>query len=206
MYVDLALWGGAVQIDQARNIHLTGWNFRSTSSVHGWQVSPHFEAGADYIPGKECLDLVKRSAHWSANPFVMLDWISAWQERYQEKGNGPFNAAQKAHYSSFLRTEIGLRFYEPITFSAWRLIFEEKASFVNKTPFGVGKISAYLVGSPGSFTVETLTKSQNLGAVEFGMIFEPIDHKYPYGSLSYQGEFTNSIQIHQATLELSLDF
>lgn len=86
------------------------------------------------------------------------------------------------------------------------MFFEEKASFVNKTPFGVGKIGAYLVGSPGSFTVETLTKSENLGAVEFGIIIEPMDHKYPYGSLSYQGEFTTSSQLHQATLEISLDF
>ncbi|HAB99162.1 MAG TPA: hypothetical protein DCE71_05015 [Parachlamydiales bacterium] len=206
MYVDLACWGGAMQIHQVRNIYMTGWNFVSTSSVGGWQLAPHFEAGADYVPNKECIGPVKASAHWSANPFVMLDWISAWQERYQEKGSGPFNAAQKAHYSSFLRTEIGLRFYEPITFQAWRLVFEEKASFVNKTPFGVGKISAYLVGSPGSFTVETLTKPQNLGAVEFGIIMEPLDHKYPYGSLSYQGEFTTSSQLHQATLEVSLDF
>ena len=206
MYVDLACWGGAMQIHQVRNISMTGWNFVSTSSVGGWQLAPHFEAGADYIPNKECLGLLEASAHWSANPFVMLDWISAWQERYEEKGSSPFNVAQKAHYSSFLRTEIGLRFYEPITFQTWRLVFEEKASFVNKTPFGVGKVSAYLVGSPGSFTVETLTQPQNLGAVEFGIIMEPIDHKYPYGSLSYQGEFTTSSQLHQATLELSLDF
>ncbi len=195
-YCDGALWGGLFQIDQVRKIHMTGFDFRSTSHPHGWQLSPHLELGYDY----------QRNNYVIVNPFVMADWVNAWQESYKEKGSGPFNAGQKRHYSSLLRTEVGLRFYETISFDSWRLTLEEKGSYVNKQSFHVGRVKAFLVGSPGTFTVETLTKAQNLGVAEFGMIFEPKDQKYPYGVITYQGEFGDRYQSHVATVELGWNF
>ena len=54
--------------------------------------------------------------------------------------------------------------------------------------------------------VETLTRAQNLGAVEFGMIFEPKNQRYPYGYITYQGEFGDGYQSHVATVELDGNF
>ena len=153
-YFNASLWGGLFQIDQVRKIRMTGFDFRSTSHPHGWQLSPHLELGGDAYKNNYVI----------ANPFVMADWVNAWQDGYKEKGDGPFNAEQKKHYSSLLRTEAGLRFYETISFNTWRLTLEEKGSYVNKQPFHVGRLTASLVGSPGSFTVETLTRAQNLGS------------------------------------------
>ena len=200
MYLDGALWSAIFQTHQVRNIHLIAFDFTSTSNPQGFQLSPHVEFGYDYIGG------ASSSFDWIIDPFAMLDWVNAWQQSYQEKGHSPFNIEQKAHYSSFLRAEVGLRFYETFSFDSWRLVLQEKGSYVNKTPFNVGKINAVLVGFPGSFTVETLTTSQNLGVAEMSFIFEPIDHRYPYGSLSYQGEFCPSYQSHQISAEVSWDF
>lgn len=192
-YVDGALWAASFQTHQVRNIHLTGFEFTSTSYPIGLQVCPHLESG--YITNNRIV-----------NPLVMLDWVNAWQNRYQEKGNGPFNAEQKGHYSSLLRFEIGCRFFESFSFDSWKLILEEKASYVHTASFQVGRITAFLVGSPGFFTVETLSAQQNLGVAELSFIFEPVDRKYPYGSFSYQGEFGGNYQSHQANLEVSWDF
>ena len=200
MYLDGALWSAIFQTHQVRNIHLAGFDFASSSRPQGFQLSPHVEFGYDYIGS------TSSSFEWIADPFVMLDWVNAWQQRYQEKGDGPLNIEQKAHYSSFLRTETGLRFYEAFSFDTWRFILEEKIGYVNKTPFGVGRVNAFIVGSPGSFTVETLSSSQNLGVAEISFIFEPMNQNYPYGSISYQGEFNGSFQSHQANLEASWDF
>lgn len=202
LYFDGALWFGLFQIHQVRNIHLTGFDFQSISSPHGWQLSPHVEFGYDHAWqfGKD------KKNEFILDPFVMVDWVNAWQAAYEERGKGPFNAGQQAHYSSVLRSEIGLRFYETLLFSTWRCIFEQKGSYVNKAPFGVGQVTAFLVGSPGSFTVETLSDAQNLGAVEVALIAEPLDHAYPYGSFSYQGEFGSSFQSHQLIAEASWDF
>jgi uncharacterized protein with beta-barrel porin domain len=196
VYFDGALWGGLFQIDQVRNIHMRGFAFKSTSHPSGGQLAPHAEFGGNAY----------RNSFTTINPFVMVDWVLAWQGRYKEKGNSPFNAAQKHHYSSMVRTELGGRFYETLSFDAWRLTFEEKVSYVYKKPFHIGIVNAFLVGAPGSFTVETLTTPQSLGVVEFEMIFEPTDKQYPYGSITYQGEFGSSSQSHQIRLELDWNF
>lgn len=194
LYVDGALWLGCFQTHQVRNIQLTGFNFTATSNPVGLQLLPHFEFGYNW--NTRCI----------VNPFVMIDWANAWQFSYQEKGSSPFNAGQNTHYSSLLRSEAGLRFYETVDFSLWRLIIEEKGSYVNTTSFGVGTVNAFLIGSPGFFTVETLNSAHNLGAFELSFIFESHNPKYPYGSLSYQGEFGSSFQSHQLIGEVSWDF
>ena len=200
-YFDGALWGGCFQIDQVRNIDVSGFHFQSASDPIGWQLSPHMEFGYDYT----IIDS-KKEREYVIDPFIMLDCVNAWEQAFKEEGVSPFNSKQPSHYSSFLRTEASVRFYETFTFDTWRLVLEEKAGYVNKTPFGVGTVNGALVGSPGSFTLETLSNSQNLGVAEMAFIFEPTSHAYPYGSLSYQGEFNGDYQSHQAMLEVSWNF
>jgi hypothetical protein len=136
----------------------------------------------------------------------MFDWVNNWQGRFKERGNSPFNVEQEKHYSSFLRSELGIRFYEAISFNTWRLVLQEKMSYVNKKPFKVGVVRAALVGAPGSFTVDTLTTTQNLGVGEMQFIFEPLDSRYPYGFIAYQGEFCPMYQSHQASLGICWSF
>jgi outer membrane autotransporter protein len=195
-YFDGALWGGFFQIEQVRRIHMTGFEFKSTSHPSGGQLAPHAEFGW----------YAYKNSFVAIDPFLMVDWVSAWQGSFKEHGSGPFNCRQRHHYSSMIRSELGTRFYETFSFDAWRLTLEEKMSYVYKKPFHVGVVNAFLVGSPGSFTVETLTTPQNLGVAEFGMIFEPTDKRYPYGSITYQGEFGSASQSHQVRLELDWNF
>ncbi|QVL58243.1 MAG: autotransporter outer membrane beta-barrel domain-containing protein [Simkaniaceae bacterium] len=201
-YVDTALWGSLFQIHNVRDIHLSGWEFTSTSNPKGWQLTPHLELGYRYSwrPNPQ------KNLELTVSPFVMMDWANNWQRRYQEKGKSPFNIVQNSHHSSFLRSEAGFRMYERVNFCFWNLIFEESVSYVNRTPFSVGKVKAHLVGCPGSFTVETLNGSKNLVACEFSTIFRPVDFAYPYGSVTYYGEFTHGYQSHQLTMEISWDF
>ncbi|HEY5235858.1 MAG TPA: autotransporter outer membrane beta-barrel domain-containing protein, partial [Rhabdochlamydiaceae bacterium] len=200
-YVDGAVLGGLFQISQVRKIHMTGFDFTSTSKPHGWQLLPHLELGYHYSQLNCCQDF-----EVTMNPFVMVDWANTWQGSFKEKGSGPFNAGQKAHHSSLLRTEASLRVYETLFFDAWDLTFQEKVGYVNIHSFGMGKVNAFLVGSPGSFTVETLTSAQNLGVGEFAMIFAPNNSSYPTGTIFYQGEFGVGFQSHQVALELAWNF
>ena len=136
----------------------------------------------------------------------MVDWANAWQGSFKEKGTSPFNVGQKPQHSSLLRSEVSLRMYETVFFDAWDLIFQEKAGYVNVHSFGAGKVNAFLVGSPGTFTVTTLTGSQNLGVAEFAMIFAPHASGYPTGTIFYQGEFGSKYQSHQVALEVAWRF
>ncbi len=196
-YVDTALMAGFFQIDNVRKIHMTAFEFESKSHPKGWQLAPHFEFGYDFN---------SKSRKLTTEPFVMLDWVSNWQGHYKEHGSGPFNAGQKRHYSSFLRSETGVRVYETFLYDNWNFILEEKVSYVNKKPFKVGRVNAFLVGAPGSFTVETLTTTQNLGVAELEFIFQPHKKRYPTTTLTYQGEFGSMYQSHLMSLELSWNF
>jgi hypothetical protein len=198
-YIDGMILAGPVQISQARKIQMTGFNFQSSSKPNGWQLIPHLELGWNQNHLYQAFD-------FSLNLFAMLDWANAWQGRYKEKGDGPFNIEQKAHYASLLRTEVGLRIYETIFFEQGNLIFQEKASYVNTQSFGMGKVNAFLVGFPGLFTVETLSSAQNLGVGQFAMMFQPKNGCYPSSTVFYQGEFGVQYQSHQVNLEFAWCF
>ena len=136
----------------------------------------------------------------------MLDWANAWQKSYTEKGDSPFNASQKSFHGSLLRTEAGLRFYETLFFDSWNLTFQEKISYVNTQSYNAGKVKAFLVGAPGSFTVETLSSAINLGVAQLAMSFAPLCSHFPTTTLFYQGEFSAKYQSHQINLELAWQF
>lgn len=195
-YVDMLVMGGAMQIHQARNTKMTGFSFHSFSHPHGWQLLPHLELGSKLF----------KTSHFYLNPFVMLDWANAWQESYTEKGDSPFNASQKSFYGSLLRTEAGLRFYETLFFDSWNLTFQEKISYVNTQSYNAGKVRAFLVGAPGSFTVETLSSAVNLGVAQLAMSFAPLYSHFPITTLLYQGEFSEKYQSHQINLDLAWQF
>jgi hypothetical protein len=199
-YLDLALWGGMFQTHQTREIHMTGFAFTAHSKPHGWQLIPHLELGwlGKAYSSQKC------EITW--NLLGMADWANAWQKKYSEKGAGPFNIQQNSHHGSLLRTEAGLRFTETLFFKCWNLIFQEKGSYVNIQSFNAGKVHAFLLGSPGSFTVETLTNSQNLGAVLLAVTGSPYKSSFPATTLFYQGEFGSKYQSNQLTIELAWNF
>lgn len=194
-YGDAAIWAGLFQISNRRHIKMTAFDFRAASHPKGWQLAPHAEIGYH-----------RNYNITTVEPFAMFDWVSNWQGSYQEKGSGPLNFGQKSSYSSFLRSELGLRLYETIEFQTWRLILQEKGSYVNRKPFHVGNVNAFLVGAPGNFTVTTLTSLQNLGLVEAKMLFESHNPCRPYGSVAYQGEFGSTYQSHQLSLNVGWNF
>jgi uncharacterized protein with beta-barrel porin domain len=201
-YVDGACWLGFFQGRHVRKIHLTGFDFTAVSHPAGVQLAPHFELGFQKIK----LSDEAVFSEFVCTPFVMVDWIYAFQQGYEERGAGPLNFGQKDRYSSWLRAESGLRFAEAFLFSSWKLIAEEKCAYANIASFDVGKMDAFLIGFPGSFTVETLSGAHHLGVLEAACLFTPFSQAYPYGSVSYQGEFGNSFQSHQVVGEVAWQF
>jgi hypothetical protein len=193
-YIDAAIWLELFQIHNHRRLAFPGFKATEHSDPKGFQFAPHIELGYDFD-----------WCWFSLEPFAMCDWVSSWQHRFRETGHG-FNFGVKGQYSGMIRTELGLRFYETIACRWGQIIIQEKTSYVNKEPFHVGTVNAFLVGAPGSFTVETLTASQNLGLVELEFLFTSTDMRYPYGSVGYQGEFGSSYISNQVILEIGQDF
>jgi uncharacterized protein with beta-barrel porin domain len=195
-YVDLALWGGYYRSHNVRRVTIPGISSGNAfSSIHGWQLAPHLEVGYDY------------ERDWfGIEPFTMIDSVTCWEHHFQEHGSaGRLNMGQKARTCSLIRSEAGVRFNETILYGWGSIVFREKASYAYQKTFG-GALTAFLIGSPGSFSVSTLTGAQNLGVGEFELWFVPANIKYPYGTLSYQGEFGSHYRSHQAMVKIGMDF
>lgn len=183
-YLDLALWGGYHQTHGKRNIFFNGFSAAATSRTHGWQVVPHAELGLDYFFGCVALE-----------PFARFDCAVNFEDGFAERGASPLNMRQDSRTSSLLRSEVGLSCYQTLfdneSETGYGLfIVRESLSYVNKKPLsGNGRVSAALVGAPaGTFTVETLTQTQNLIAP--GIEFFYRWNNGGFLSADYEGEWS----------------
>jgi hypothetical protein len=195
-FLNVAVWGGIFQLDNER--HTAVANVTSTAHTTGGLLLPHLELSTPFYA----------KCNWFViDPFVMFDFANIWQGHLKEKGSSGLNIALNSQYSSMLRSEVGLRFHEILRYCWGSLDIEEKASYVNKTPFHTGPGTAFFIGAASSFTIETFSSQvENLGAVQLDFQFTPWDSRYPYGSLDYQGEFGSSFQSHTLVLEVGKNF
>lgn len=195
-WCDLGLWGSMYHTNNVRHIHLPGVVGASAkASINGYQLSPHLEFGYDF------------DQNWLRfEPFEMLDWVVSWERGFHEHGAGILNMGQDGRTCALVRNEVGIRFIEMISYEWGTLKFREKASYGYQKTFNTGTITSFLLGSSGSFTVTTLSGAQNLGIAEFEALFTPENKKYPYGSISYQGELGSKYQSHQAIVSIGMDF
>jgi uncharacterized protein with beta-barrel porin domain len=200
-YFDLGVWGGYYDSNNERQIVFPGTNQTATSNTHGWQLAPHFEVGYNALRLQNC------GMKWfGVEPFLMGDWVANWESSFRERGGGDLNTGQNARFCSLLRGESGLRFHEILQLSWGNLVLREKGSYAYQKAFHTGKITAFLIGAPGSFIVNTLTSAQNLGVIEFSMLFVPAKSTRPYVDLRYQGEFGSQYQSHQGVIEIGKKF
>lgn len=189
-YFDAAVWGGYYH-SKNRDISFTG---EAKCKIHGWQLSPHLEIGYD---------------HWmnwlGLEPFTMIDYVGCWEHSANESGATPLNFGQHGRYCSLLRSETGLRLQEELSYCWGTVTLMEKGSYAYQKAFHTGRLNAFLIGSPGSFTVTTLTTAQNMGVGEIEILIEP-NNKICFASLSFHTEVGSKYQSYQGMLEIGKDF
>ena len=194
-YMNAALSGGPYQFQQKR---YSIASITSKAHPHGWLLCPHLEFSTPFYAKEEWL---------MVDPFVMFDWANAWQSRFHEHGSSGFNVIMKSQYVSMLRSEVGLRLKEIFQYGWGQFIIEEKGSYVNKIPTCRKTAAAAFPLAISTFPVDTFSSSaQNLGVVEVQFAFVPSDSKYPYGSISYQGEFGSAFQSQFLGVEIGIHF
>jgi outer membrane autotransporter protein len=193
-YTDISIWGGYYSSANTRNIRFPGVDVKAEATINGWQTAAHAEAGYD-----------KFYSWFGVEPFAMADWVGNWEDSFHEHGAGTFNMGQHDRFASLLRTEGGVRLHEMIKFeSGSYVLFREKASYAYQKAFHTGHITAFLVGSPGSFTVTTLTGAQNLGVLEFAIGYYGV--KGGHFEARYQGQYGSKFSSHQGMFEFGWNF
>jgi hypothetical protein len=179
-FLQLAMWNGYAHIKNKRNISYTGYSQKAKSSHNAYQGDLHAGAGYDF-------NFFKGYTAGTIEPFVAFDWVFDLEQAYSERGTGVYDMHIKRRFSSMLRTEIGFNNYFGWNFSWGDLIFRDKVSYVNKSPFSVGNVSAQIISAPSFFTVSTFTENQNLFSPSAEFIWKGSNDCY--GSLLYEGEF-----------------
>lgn len=196
-YANAALWLGFFQIHNVRNIEMTGFDFRATSSPSGYQFDPHIELGYDHR---------FHDCEYTVEPFIMFDWAHSWQSSYNESGTGPFLFSQNSLHASMFRTELGLRFYQEFSFCFWNLVLQENFSYIYRKPYSIGSVAGFLIGAPGTLALQTFTSAQNLGSLGLTFLFDPKDPYIPAGTFGYKAELGSGYQSHQFTLGIEWGF
>ena len=194
-FFNAACWGGIYQLHSVRK---TSNEMTARSHSKGYVISPLLEFGADVL---------SKTGWFQVQPFCLFDWSNNWQEECREKGAAEMSLHVPNQYASLLCSEAGIRFYETCFLSWGQLLFEEKGSYINQTPFYHSSASTVFIESTPIFLITTGTLSrQNLGAVEFRTSFLPSHPKIPNFTISLQAEFGSSMQSYFAALQIGKDW
>jgi len=193
--------GSYSHLQNKRNIDFTGFSASAKATIPSWQVVPHL--GVGYIGLIRSKDQCKT---FFVEPFAAVDWALSWINSYKEKGASPFNFSQNGSSVSLLRGEGGLKFVQEISYSWGTLLLEERASYVNKTPFSLDDMTVALIGAPGDLALSTFQEVQHLGSAglslttRWGSQFDQLLH------LSYQGEFGSGYISNQINVKFTKEF
>ncbi len=177
-YLETSFLTAYHRIHNERYIVYPGVDVKAVGTTSGWQIDPHVALGYYF------------DTSWtSIEPFATLDFAANWESKMQEKGAGSLNITQKAHNSSMLQSQSGVRFYQSLCPSENLLGFKESISYINRVPFGTGTITSTITGAPTSITLQSLTKVQNLAVIDleiFALVGKSSDALI---SISYNGQF-----------------
>jgi len=183
-FLDAAIWGEYMGIDQKRKISFPGFNETAKSSLHAGQLDLHFGTGYDFNIRSGTIE-----------PFALLDWVSEWDNSYSEKGASPYNMHVSSRHSWMLRFETGLNGYNTTVFNWGIFIAQAKLSYVYKKPHNVGQLNAAIVSAPTSFVVEAFTAEQSLFSPAIELFWQT--NWNGFGSISYDGEYGSGYSSNQ---------
>ena len=87
------------------------------------------------------------------------------------------------------------------------LIFEEGASFVNKTPFHVKDVAVSYLSSSSTFDLALFNrKKDNLGSIQLATTVKPLKNGSPEWQVEYQGEWGKTLFSNRLSLEIKQRF
>lgn len=194
-YLEPAFFGVYAPIENKRAIKYSVFDLKAKSYSQNGQLDTHLGFGynATYSWG-------------GVEPFISEDWLVNWQGSFTEHGANAINFHQKSHTSSILQSEAGLRFYQVGNYSFGKIGLREGLSYINRVPFGIGKVTAAITGSSSFVFISALTAIQNLGSVS-AELFSQFGKDESTGlSLAYQGEFGSNYVSNELFFRIAKKF
>ncbi len=199
VYVEGTVWGGYNQVKNHRTIAYPSVETVAFSTIDNWQLAPHLEVGGLLIHKGRTIEPY-------LEPYIGVDYAVNWQGAYDETGAGNLNMRVKGQTSSMVQTEVGMRCYQAVEKSYARFGFKEGVSYINRTPFDTGSITAAIFGVSEFVTLTSFKTAQNLGAVMAELLIQPTKSRNFTISVGYQGQFGSQYILNEVGLRLSGNF
>ena len=150
-YINASLTGSYNRYNIRRRMTFGTIDRTARSRHDGYVFAPSLEVGHGFTLFNG-IDVV---------PFVRGDYIHIHEKSYTEKEAGALNLHIRSKTNTALRTEPGLNFYRHFKQEEGIITAKVKLSYVNKHPLKKGKITANLVGQPGTFLASGTNKTQH---------------------------------------------
>ena len=194
---DASIYGGYTHNNSHRNGLAGTVKYHAYSNSHAWQLAPHLQITYSGL---------QNNSWWTADPYVMGDYVANWQSSVVEKGSSAYNTKQKASFSGFIRTEAGFSFSETIAVEYGHLVLREKAGWAYQRSLSSSTSSVSVAGTTGAFVVPNNAFIQNLGVAEFAITFISPKKHVPNIEVSYEGQFGSKFISQLGAINLSKDF
>lgn len=193
-YLNASLTGSYNRYNIRRRMKFVTFDRTARGRHDGYVLAPSLEIGHGFtlMNGFEVV------------PFIRGDYIRIHERGYQEKEAGALNLHIRKRTNTSLRTEPGLNFYHHIKREEGIYTTKVKLSYVNKHPLKHGKITANLVGQPGSFLASGSNKTQH--QVSPGLA---LDYKATSGffiSAAYDTQLGAKYKAHEISLKVGTKF
>ena len=156
-------------------------------------MTPHLECGYDF------------PFFWGLiETFILSDWTFLFEGSIVEYGIGPLDMTVQARNSSLLLVEGGLRSYQSWHMEGDTWILRQTIAYVFKNPHSIGHLIAAIPNGPGTFTVQSFAKNQNLLTLGFeASYFSEIGW---FGTLNYNGEFGSDYESNVVQAKIGCNF
>ena len=136
---------------------------------------------------------------------VLKNGLSPVHEKgYTEKEAGALNLQIRSKTNTALRTEPGLNFYQHFKREEGLITAKVKLSYVNKHPLKNGKITANLVGQPGTFLASSSNKTQH--QVSPGISLDYKTNSGFFFSAAYDAQLGAKYKAHEISFKIGHRF
>ena len=194
-YINAALTGAYNRYNIRRRMTFATVLDRTAHSRHkGYVLAPSLEIGHGFtlFNGIEVV------------PFIRGDYVHIHENGYEEKGAGALNLQIRSKTNTALRTEPGLNFYQHFKREEGLITAKVKLSYVNKHPLKNGKITANLVGQPGTFLASSSNKTQH--QVSPGISLDYKTNSGFFFSTAYDAQLGAKYKAHEISFKIGTKF
>jgi len=193
-FVDGVFLGAYNHYNEKRDLRFRGLYRRAHGDFDGSELLANLRLGSIFTNG--CVEL---------RPFISVDYLSLWQNSFQEKGAKSLNLVVSSSHYTMLYAEAGTFLSFCYNCEPNLLFFDLRLSYIHEQRFNGETYKARFNGTDCSFHVKGLNPNRNIFSPGLGIRLDNCCNYFQY-SINYDGEFADHFRNHNLFLTVEYSF